>query len=135
VLGRRGLENNQCRDAAKGECVPTPRDVLCPPGACGLRYDGCSGVVDCGGCAPGLECGGGEHAGMCTDPFAVTPSDVRAMLGASVRGCFADERGNTIVVDCPAGQRCESSQCVGVAIPDSNAPPDLLSPDAAAPAP
>lgn len=121
-------DSNRCRDVALGACVPTSPAAACPKLSCGKRYDGCASLIDCGGCAGGLECGGGEQVGVCSDPFDVSPSDVRGMFGDAICGCFADDRGHTITVDCRAGQHCDDSLCVGTALPDPNAP-DLFSPD------
>jgi hypothetical protein len=114
---------NRCLAADDaGACVPATKESLCPALSCGKRYDGCLGVVDCGGCGPGLECGGGEEVGKCADPFVLTASDVQAQFGAAVCGCFADDKGKTIEVGCREGQRCENSVCVGTATaPDPNA--------------
>ncbi len=107
-------------------CVPTPRAELCPPRSCGKRYDGCTTVVDCGNCTDGLECGGGEEVGMCSDPFALPASDIRGIFGGAVCGCFSDDRANTISVECEPGQKCEDQRCIGTPDPDPDKP-DLLS--------
>jgi hypothetical protein len=53
-----------------GVCVPAcaPRTCAGQKAQCGYIADGCSGVVDCGLCPDGFECGAGGHANVCGRP-------------------------------------------------------------------
>jgi hypothetical protein len=95
-----------------GTCVPATYQQLCVDGACGRKYDGCGGIVTCGGCAPGLACGATE-AGKCGSATALRPVDVRGLFGGKVCGCFASGTASTLDVGCDAGESCMGGLCVG----------------------
>lgn len=94
-----------------GACQPRSRGELCGGGACGKRYDGCSDVIDCGGCGGGLVCGL-EQPGVCGDPIVTLGAEAKAVFGAATCGCFRNATGRTVSVECAAGQRCKEGTCV-----------------------
>lgn len=117
--GGRLCVSNVCKlaaDVAGGACVPARRDVACGASVgkgagCGKRYDGCGGVVDCGECSDGLVCGADEP-GLCGDPRAIRPSDVRALFAMRVCGCFQGRDEVNLEIACGDKERCDRGVCV-----------------------
>ncbi|MFO0675752.1 MAG: hypothetical protein U0169_04420 [Polyangiaceae bacterium] len=112
-VGDEVCAGNMCHAASAlpNGCIPKTSLELCGPGACGRHYDGCTAMVDCGGCANGFVCGQDEP-GVCGDADTSRPEDVRAAFGGTkVCGCFTDEVGRTVEVACDAGEVCTAGVC------------------------
>jgi len=116
-FGNETCVNNLCQLTSKlpngGKCTPRTQAELCGAGACGKRYDGCSGIIDCGGCSAqaGFVCGQDEP-GKCGDANQTKPADVRASFaGLKVCGCFVDERNTNVEVGCDANEVCRDGVC------------------------
>ncbi len=97
-------------------CVPpattcTPK-TTCPAGQnCGYAPDGCGGLVSCGMCPTGEECGVGQPpvANQCGS-ISCTPAT--ACPGGQQCG-FASDGCNGVISCgmCPAGQTCSNGKC------------------------
>ena len=94
-----------CHDA---EVVDSNPDTPCVPATCdsrgydcGTAWDGCTGTIECGGCAPGFICGGGDYANVChCEP--TTCEDLLVNCGSFDDGCG----GTAECGDCAAPAGC-----------------------------
>lgn len=91
-----------CHDAevvSPGPCVP--RTCESAGYECGTAWDGCTGAIECGSCAPGFVCGGGGQANVCQcDP--VTCDQLLIDCGTIDDGCG----GTAACGECAAPAGC-----------------------------
>ena len=97
-------------------CIPV---VDCTD-RCGTVSDGCGGTADCGGCANGLECGGGGFPNTCPACTPVTCAQVNATYEC---GFVPDGCGNVVacgsqIGGCPNNGACTNHVC-GACVPTS----------------
>ena len=105
-----------------GSCVPPAKEcvpaVKCPAGQdCGYAPDGCGGLLSCGACASGEECGVGNprvanKCGKGTQTCAPTTCAAQHVeCGPAADGCGAkiDTCGS-----CAAGELCVAGRCAHV---------------------
>ena len=91
-----------------GECRPYELSD-CPENACGFFDDGCDGLLDCGGCADGLTCGGDGVPNRCGEGNC-TP-ETCASLGVTC-GLMSDGCGGTLNCgDCDVCNPCREGLC------------------------
>jgi hypothetical protein len=106
-----------CHDADivdPGPCVPATCDSRGYD--CGVAWDGCSEMIECGSCGPGLTCGSGDFANVChCEP--VTCGQLLINCGTIEDGCGAEVDcggcadpagcGEDSVCALPAGLACD----------------------------
>ena len=107
-------------DAALDSPVRPPDADACVPVACsragtdycGTICDGCGGTVDCPtDCGAGRTCDGDRHICVST---ACVPNSCQMNNGIRYCGLVGDLCGGALDCgDCPAGQTCDRSVCVG----------------------
>jgi len=87
-----------------GACVVLTKAQACADrgNQCGFVTDGCGGIVNCGDCAMGQECGTVGVANRCNKAQNTTCADQGRVCGSAVDLCGLSVSCGS----CPAGQTC-----------------------------
>jgi hypothetical protein len=91
-------------------CVPSLKADVCTGAApCGQVGDGCGGIIDCGGCAPGLACGAitPSQCGSSATSDGGTCTKTKTSCAAGECGPFPDGCGGVVTCGgCTAPETC-----------------------------